>query len=109
MSKEDVPVGGQVVHLAGRCLPQAEMYLLAIHLIVAEDGEVHFGLVGHIVEVHIRHTDALIVVEGNNFVIRVGIEDITYLNLSAERHVIRELAGLGFLVRALRNDLHLDE
>ena len=109
VGKEDIPVGREVVHFTGGGLPEAEMNLLAVHLIIAEDGEVNAGLIGDPVEVHIRHAYALIIIERDHFVFGVGIEDISDLDLSAERHVIRELAGLGFLVRALRNDLHLDE
>ena len=109
VGKEDIPVGREVVHLTGGGLPEAEMNLLAVHLFIAEDGEVHAGLIGDPVEVHIRHAYALIIIERDHFVFGVSIEDLSDLDLSAERHVIRELAGLWFVVGALRNDLHLDQ
>ncbi len=109
VGEDDIAVCREVIDLIGRSLPQAELDRLAVHLFFAEDGDEDVGLVGDIVEVHIRHTDALIVAERDDFVIRVGIEDISDLDLSAERHVIREFACLGFFVRAFGRHLNLDE
>ena len=90
---------GQRQHFAGRCLPEEEGQRFAVHRLIAIDRHVHLAGVAGLVEIDVRHSDALIAEEGDDAVVAVRIVGVAYLHFAADRHIERVLMLIGFAVR----------
>ena len=60
------------------------MYLFAVHDEVTVNSKEDPRFVGYVVKIHIRHSDAIIIVQRDDFVVGVRIHHITVFDYTAK-------------------------